>query len=178
MYRPTNISSSAPTVNDDYSAGFRNGNFWRTPSSLYVLEDDAVGAADWQNALSGEDLGIWASWTPVITWTGSTPTGVVTVGRYCIVGETVYILLQVRGTGGISDTTDMSCTLPVTAAYTPAFVPLIFYNTLNSGSDVGKDNFAVIDSVSDPRVLGHVCFPTIGTEVVFGLFYAGFYERE
>lgn len=49
MYRPTHIAAVAPTVNDDYSGGFRNGNFWinTVSANLYSLTDDTTGAAVW-----------------------------------------------------------------------------------------------------------------------------------
>ncbi len=73
MYRPTHISASAPTVNDDYSAGFRAANFWWDTSAdtFYILVDDATGAADWVSVGGGgiyriEELGVTANTTFVI----------------------------------------------------------------------------------------------------------------
>jgi len=178
MYRPTTISASDPTVDEDYSNGYRSGNFWKTPTDLYILEDEATGAANWESALSGENLGDWDSWTPSYTWYGDQPSGVATVGRYCMVGDTVYITLQVSGTAGIgaSGVTDMTCTLPVDAADLSSYIPLEFSGYIGV-ADWSKGHFAVIDSASDPRKIAHICFTVIPSGTAFRLHYSGFYEK-
>ena len=47
--KPIWIQSVAPTVNDDRSAGFTEGVYWfdTVAGTLYLLEDDAIGAASW-----------------------------------------------------------------------------------------------------------------------------------
>jgi hypothetical protein len=177
MYRPTNISSSAPTVNDDYSVGFRNGNFWwnTTNEVLYILEDQTTGNAVWTNTISGENLGQWASWTPTYIWVGGTPVALTTIGRYCAVGDTTYIILNVKGTAPLTNITDMWCTLPVEPANTSARVPLTFYSNV-TGTGVGKDHFAIVETITEPRMLWHVCFQVIPASANFELYYSGFYE--
>ncbi len=70
MFNPTHITNSAPTVNDDYSAGFRAGVFWWDYSAKrwYLLEDETTGAADWKN-VSGGAITSWDDWTPSYSWT-------------------------------------------------------------------------------------------------------------
>lgn len=179
MYKPTHISAAAPTVNDDYDDGYRNGNFWRdtgTPD-LLLLVDETVGAADWDTVLTGGALAEWDDWTPSYTWTGDQPTGVTTVGRYCKVGDTVWITLQVKGTAGIGATgvTDMTCTLPMTAADTNAYIPIESYSLNDVKWSI--EHLGVIDSRSDPRVFAHLDFATINSGDSFELYYSGFYEK-
>lgn len=179
MYRPTHISSSAPTVNDDISDGFMNGNFWLHTATdyIYLLEDSTVGAASWVNVYTGTGWGVWDSWSPSYNWVGATPAVASTVAEYCTVGDTVYFTLQIDGTNnGIANVTDMSATLPLTVIDNNSYVPVEGFSIVN-GSYI-KGHLAVIDSRSDPRKLYHVSFFPIPPTETFTLYYSGFYETE
>lgn len=51
----TNVTNTAPTVNDDASLGYDIGSKWfdETTSTLYVCTDATVGAAVWDTATGG-----------------------------------------------------------------------------------------------------------------------------
>ena len=176
MYRPTHISTSAPTANDDFDDGYRNGNYWWNSSTevLYILEDDSVGAAVW-TALSSGDVGTWDDWTPSFTWTGNTPTGVTYVARYIDVGDTCYFTLDVSCTTGASgNLTDMSFTLPETVTDNDNYIPVSsFYEYDGTPS---SNNIAYIDGETPGDEVEHLSFPTLSTSKSLRMYFRGFYE--
>ena len=181
MFRAINISSSAPTVNDDRDNGFVVGSGWfyTTMQKFYILVDDAAGAADWDEVSAGT-VSTWEDWTPSYTWTGNTPTGVSSVARFMMIGTLCYFTLQVSGTtAGVGNLTNMSATLPAIATVVDnnSLVPIESYRDVD-GTSARTDNIASIDSVADPARLNHSSFASIGTGLGFTLYYSGFYETQ
>ena len=125
MYRPTNIASSAPTANDDYANGFRNGNFWldTSASNFYVLEDHTTAAAVWI-LVSGGAVTSWTNWVPVFSWTGGTPT-MSYVARYTVSNKVVHfqLLFEAANASG-STATKVDVTLPSTPKDNNNFLPI------------------------------------------------------
>lgn len=175
MYRPTHISTSAPTVNDDFDSGFRNGNYWwrTTTEALYILEDDSVGAADWVAIASG-DVGTWADFTPSFGWTGNTPTGVTYVARYITIGDICMFTVDVSfTTGGSGNLTDMGFSLPETVADNDNLIPISsYYDVAGVYANV---NIPYVDGAT-PAGVKHAYFPTIGTTQACNFYFRGFYE--
>jgi hypothetical protein len=58
---------------------------------------------------------MWGDWTPTLTWTAGTPTGITRTSRYCQIGKTVYFTFQIDATDS-NATTNLSVTLPVNMA--------------------------------------------------------------
>lgn len=178
MFRPTKITNTAPTVNDDFSAGYHEGFLWFDTSSnlFYVCEDNAEGSADWEEA-GGSIIDEWKDWTPSITWTGNTPTGVSTVARYIKIRDTVYFTLYVTGTTAATvNLTDMDTDLPVTALQTNNIIPV--ENVTKVGASYLDTYEAVIDCTSDPKYLKHLDFPAIAPSTQFRFYFQGIYEAE
>jgi len=179
-YRPTHISESAPTVNDDYGDGYRNGNFWwnETSGTLYVLVDHTVGAADW-DAITSSSVAAWDDWVATIAWTGNTPVGVSYVARYQEVGNLICFVLDVRGTNDTgADITDMECTLPESVADNDNFIPVSTYSLIVATAN--SNNIAYIDGNDNDladRKLYHASFNAIGASEAFELYFRGFYEK-
>ena len=181
MYRPTEISASAPTVNDDYANGFRNGNYWHnTATSIhYILTDHTTANAVWSPISSGS-VDEWDDWTTTITWTGNTPTGVSYVARYITIGEVCCFTLDVScTTGGIGNLTDMTFTLPEQVADNNNLIPISsFYMVAASPLNT---NIAYIDGTDNTpanRIAKHFIFPVVGTATAFDIYFRGFYEWE
>ena len=175
MYRPTHISSSAPTVNDDFSDGFRAGNLWWNTSSdiVYMLEDDSTGAASWV-AISSADVGSWDDWTPTITWTGNTPTGVSYIARYITIGDVCYFMLDVScTTGGSGNLTNMKFTLPKTVVDNDNYIPVQTFHEYDS--TYAQTNIAYVDGKT-PGDVEHAYFPTMSPSKSLNMYFAGFYE--
>lgn len=180
MFKPTEVTSTAPTVNDDFSAGYHEGDLWwdTSTSIFYVCVDNAEGAADWDE-IGSSDVGSWATWSPSYTWTGNTPTGLTTVARYMLIGSLCVFTLDVDGTtGGAGNLTDFEFSLPQQVVDNDNYIPVsAIYN--DNGS-YGK-NLALIDgasAASGDRKVKHVSFHTIGTTTAFRLYFRGFYEYE
>lgn len=75
----TNLTAStAPTVNDDASAGYSNGSLWYDTTTLqfYVLVDNTEGAAVWVDLTNADDSyqGAWAASTNTPTLADGTGT--------------------------------------------------------------------------------------------------------
>ena len=175
MFAPTHISSSAPTVNDDFSAGFRPGIHWYNTSTgtFYVMIDDAEGAADW-NTVSSGDVGSWSDWSPSYTWTGNTPTGITTVARYITVGDICIFTLDVNATTAAgSSLTDVAFTLPETVTDNNNYIPV--GSSYTDGGSSANDNVAVVDGNTPAGVI-HQVFNAIAQSTAFDLYFAGFYE--
>ena len=175
MFTPIHISSSAPTVNDDFSAGYRPGIGWydTATGTFYVLEDDAEGAADWKTISSG-DIGSWGDWSPSYTWTGNTPTGVATVARYISVGDICVFTLDVTGTTAAgSSLTNLGFTLPEYVADNNNLIPVAEY--YDSGGTPANDNIAYIDGTT-PGGVTHASFTAIPQSTGFNFYFSGFYE--
>lgn len=178
MFRPTEISSSAPTVNDDFSAGFRQGMLWfnSTTSNMYVCDDDAVGAASWTAFNTGATYN-WADWTPTFTFTGGTATGVTYVARYISINDLVTFYIDYQATAD-GDITDCKISLPTVPADQDVYLPITHY--YSEGGSVGNDNIAYIDlndKTEGNRQILHARFQTIANAATFKLFYSGFYEE-
>lgn len=176
MFRPTYISTSAPTVDEDYSNGFIEGNFWfkSDTNQFYILEDHTTGAAAWTEVGGSSEITDWADWTPTLTWGTNNPSGVTYVARYHKVGNLVNFYVQINGTAD-GDCTDLSFTLPATPVDTNAYVPV---NTwyIEAGT-AGNDNIAYINSDDAvTRDVDHARFQTLENGNVFKLFFSGFYE--
>ena len=175
MYRPAEISASAPTVNDDYSSGYRNGNYWwnTTTEILYILEVETTGSASWV-AISSADVGAWDDWTPTITWTGNTPTGVSYVARYILIGDVCYFVLDVDCTTGAStNLTNMSFTLPETVSDNNNYIPVTTFHRYDGS--YATTNIAYVDG-DTPNGVKHAYFPSMSPLKDLSLFFAGFYE--
>ena len=57
--------------------------------------------------------GTWATFTPVPTWTGGTPTAAVLSARYTNLGKTVFIEVQIYTGSALNGATGVSFTLPI-----------------------------------------------------------------
>jgi len=183
MYRPTYIDSSAPTVNDDYSAGFRQGNFWFDDStnSFYVLKDHTTGAASWV-LVSGGAATAWANYVPTFSWTGGSPT-MTYVARYRTQGNTVIFQLwfEAANTSG-STATKVDITLPVTPKDNNNYLPIhamYCQSAMTSLSDVyGTMLFGIDgnDNTGSNRKL--YCLPSFSllNGSTWTWFMEGFYE--
>ena len=175
MFKPTIISASAPTVNDDLGAGYRKSTHWydTATGTFYVLEDDADGAADWKTVSSG-DVGSWADWSPSYTWTGNTPTGITTVARYITMGNICLFTLDVNATTAAgSSLTDVAFTLPETVVDNNNLIPVATYYTV--GGTSANDNIAYVDG-NTPAGVAHDTFNSIAQSTAFDLYFRGFYE--
>jgi len=181
MYRPTHISASDPTVNDDYGDGFRQGNFWwnKDDNTLFFLEDHTTGAAAWVES-TGAAISDWASWVPVFIWTGNTPVGISYVARYIVVGNKVNFTLDVSATAGaVGNLTNMECTLPVTPIDLDNFFPVTCYHKY--GATWQRVNVPYVDgtqAVDANRKLYHGYFSPVAVDVAFRLIFEGFYEQK
>lgn len=105
MFRPTEISASAPTVNDDFANGFREGIYWfdTTTGSLYICVSDVTGAADWDEVNTGGAY-VWADWTPSFAFTPATPTTPTYVARYMQIGNIVHFYFDLDGSNDSGST--------------------------------------------------------------------------
>jgi len=179
MFRPTVISTSAPTVNDDFDAGYRQGIGWfnTSTSTFYICDDDSDGAASWTEINTGLAYS-WSDYTPTFTPTGGTVTGASYVARYISINNLVSFYIDYSGTAD-GDITDMKITLPSAPADNDCFVPVMHYY-LDNGS-YGIDNIAYIDmndNTEGNRKIAHARFQTLSSGVTFRLFYSGFYEEK
>ena len=178
MFRPTEISASAPTVNEDFDAGYRPGNLWFDTSTnvMYICDDDANGAASW-TVISSGDVGSWADWTPTLSWTGNTPTGVTTVARYLAIGDMRFFTIDIScTTGGVGDLTGLEISnLPGGVADNNNEIPVSSY--YKSGASYSDDNIAYIDGDGGEKIAHHD-FPTVGTTTAFEIYFRGFYEYD
>ena len=175
MFRPTYITNTAPTVNDDRDSGFIQGTGWLDTSTnaFYILEDDTAGAADWTTIASGE-VGSWSDWSPSYTWTGNTPTGITTVARYMSVGNICIFTLDVNATTAAgSSLTDVAFTLPETVADNNNLIPVSTYYTV--GGSTANDNIAYVDGTT-PAGVEHDTFTSIPQSTAFDLYFRGFFE--
>ena len=179
MFSPIYIATSAPTVNDDRDSGFIKGTYWwdETGMRMYLCTDDADGAANWDNVSSGS-ISSWDDWTPSYTWTGGTPSGLSTVARYLLMGNLCFITLQVTGTTSLGGLTDMSATLPATAAVVDnnSLIPMETY--LIEAGTPSRLLMASINSVTDPARLNCENFKSLPGSTAFGLYFSGSYETE
>lgn len=181
MYRPTHISASDPTVNDDYADGYRNGNFWLNSATdtLFCLKDHTTGAAAWVES-TGAAISDWANWTPTFIWTGNTPVGITYVARYIVVGNKVNFTLDVDATAGaVGVLTNMECTLPVTPIDLDNYIPIVAQELIDG--TYTRTNIAYVDgtqAVDANRKLYHVHFANVQVDDAFRLFYEGFYEQK
>ena len=179
-YRPTYISNVAPTVDEDYSEGYRNGNFWynTVSATLYVLVDHTDGAADW-DAISSSSVAAWADWTPTFQWTGNTPVGVSYVASYQEVGSLIFFTLDVSATNDTgADITNMNCSLPESVEDNDNLIPVDTYSVIAGACS--NYNVAYIDgenNVEASRKLMHAAFGAITASQAFGLYFRGFYEK-
>lgn len=179
MYRPTHISASAPTVNDDYSSGFRNGNFWwnTTDDTLYVLVDHTTGAADW-DSVSSSAIASWDDWTPTLTWTGNTPVRVSYVARYQMTGNVVVFTLDISVTNDSgSAITNLTVSLPETPVDNNNFIPVWTFSYIASVCSYA--NVAYIDGTDNTagnRKLKHASFVSIDGDATANLYFSGLYE--
>lgn len=179
MFNPTHISSSAPTVNDDFSAGYRPGIFWFNTSTglFYVCEDDAEGSASW-SVTGGTSILTWSDWTPSFSWTGNSPlVDPTVVARFILSGNICYFTLQISATNQAGAAiTAVTIGLPATAAIadTNSNIPIDSF-LLDNGSYTIKTEQAKIESVSDPAVFNHSGLG-IAASHAFELYYYGEYE--
>ena len=174
MFEPTHISDADPTVNDDYSLGFRPGVFWWNydTNRWYLCEDDADGAAEWP-AISGSAVRSWNDYTPSLSWTGATPNVTSAIYRYCLTGNKCDLTIEINGTNGIgASVTDLSISLPVdAAAYGVSNLTVVDFTAIIDGV-ISKLDIAVIDTtVADPGALTHPAFSAIGSGESFSLYY-------
>ena len=179
MYRPTYISSSAPTVNDDYGSGFREGNFWwdDATGTLYVLEDHTTGSADWV-AVTSSTVGEWDDWTPTFTWAGGSVGGFSYVARYIQIGNKVTFILNCQGTVSAgADVTGLTISLPVTPTDVNMYVPVL--NIEVRGTTFARTSIGYVDAENNnaaQRLLKHEQWSAMGAGVSFRFAYWGEYE--
>lgn len=180
MYRPTTISASAPTVNDDYSAGYRRGNHWwdTVTETLYILENEATGTADW-NAVTSSSIASWDDWTPSFQWTGNTPAALAYVARYQEIGNLISFTLDVDATNDSGTSiTNMNCSLPEFVADNNNYIPVSTFSYIDG--TCGSTNVAYIDGLNDTpanRKLSHALFAEVAADLDFNLYFRGFYEK-
>ena len=179
MFKQTHIAATAPTVNDDFSAGFREGVYWFNTATddFYICTSDAEGAASWETA-GGTSINRWDDWTPSLAWAGNTPSvGVTTIGRYVIAEKICLFTLEVSGTNTPGAAiTGVTIGLPATAAIadTNSTVPIDSF-LLDDGGYTIKNEQAKIDSIADPAVFIHNGLG-IAASHAFTLYYYGEYE--
>lgn len=184
MHRPTEISTSDPTVNDDALNGYFQGLGWlnTTSGAYFVCKDDAVGAAVWTEVSASAEISAWANWTPTFTWSAGSP-NVSYVARYIKIGTKINFTLLVQvynNTGGAI--TSWSCTLPETPADTNQFIPIYSQYSIvamSSVADIYGDMAFAIDcsSASDTaRKLYNVATYSQADEDTYTWIMEGFYE--
>lgn len=125
MYRPTHIAAIPPTVNDDFSTGFRQGNYWwdSVTKTEYILEDEATGTAVWTSVNTGTSYE-WKDWSPTFTWTPAIASGISYVARYYQVGTHVGFYLDISATNSTgSPITAVSAVLPLLPIDVDAVLP-------------------------------------------------------
>jgi len=145
MYRPTHIASANPTVDNDFSEGYRIGNFWWNDSSgaMFLLEEDTVGAASWVGVT--EIAYDWDDFVPTIQFTGGTTTPTI-VARYATIGKTVEFKISANGTNIGTEITGFNITLPVAPKDQALYVPLgCFYNSGTTNPDLASTVIAYIN---------------------------------
>lgn len=54
----------------------------------------------------------WLDWTPTLTWTTATPSGIATKARYKQIGKTIFFNVYITCTDGLG-ATGLSITLPI-----------------------------------------------------------------
>ena len=178
MFKPTHISTSAPTVNDDYADGFRPGIFWwdSDDDDWYICEDDTVGAAVWSSISSGVILN-WDTWSASLSWVGGTPAIAVGIYRYAVIGNMCIITIEIGGSNlTAGNITDLTISLPADSGYSLVCdTPVNFYSIV--GGATSKGEMAFVDSSAGlPGRISHRSFPTIAPSDAFSLYYRAFYE--
>lgn len=58
----------------------------------------------------------WQAYTPTLTWTFATPTGITTVGKYTQIGNIIFYSMYINATDSKA-TTDLSASSPTTPPY-------------------------------------------------------------
>ena len=180
MYTVTHISTSAPTVNDDFDSGYLQGQFWwnSTTLKLYFCDDDTGGAAVW-NDVTASSVDKWKDWTPSYVWTGNTPTGITDVALYTTIGNTVFFTLDIDATtGGIGNLTDMTFTLPTIASIVDnnSQIPITSMRWVNGVGWSNADICSIDSEINDPPIGAYNSFTSIAAGTDFQLYFAGFYE--
>lgn len=92
----------APTINEDSGDGYGINSIWCdvTADKVYICIDATVGAAVWKEITVTSPSYAWQAWTPTLTWTTGTPTGIATIARYITIGKICFYYITITATNG------------------------------------------------------------------------------
>jgi hypothetical protein len=148
-----------------------------TPTAPTATGTNVNQIVNW-TALQNQ-LGIWANFSPTLTWGGTTPTLTLpTVARRLIVGKMVYVQIYIyAGCSATKGTSLVITGLPGTLVTTMPYAPVnAIEQYYNSGTYYG-DPLAYIDTSGGGSIKFRAFYQNVGAgDQVLTMMIEGFYE--